>query len=95
MSCVNFFYSFSQAKTSWLLERLSPWRNEVLSDEDVASLMEQLRTTLLKVANLDYIVRCCITAALPKLGHIRELLLLDAGDGVTGRAEAELGFQED
>ena len=38
--------------------------------------MNDLKSTLLKVENLDYIVRCCVTAALPELGQIRDLLLL-------------------
>ncbi len=59
------------AKATWLMERLSPWRVPEPSEHEVAELLDDLRTVLTKVTDLNFVVQCCVTAALPKLDQLR------------------------
>ena len=65
-----------QAKANNLLEQLSPWKTEKLSDKEEENLIVELKECLKKLNDLDFMVQCCITAALPKLDQIRSLLTL-------------------
>ena len=73
------FEKIYQAKASWLLDKLSPWS---ASPDDCARLsdnskyLKELRSTLKNMKNLDYMVRCCVSAALPSLKDTRNILLL-------------------
>lgn len=65
-----------QAKISWLLEQLSPWRETKLNESDAEALLTDLKETLSELTDLDYIVQCCINAALPNLEDVQDLLKL-------------------
>ncbi len=65
-----------QAKTTWLVGKLSPWRDPAPGEAEARELLQELKTTLLHITDLDYVVQCCLAAALPKLEDIRSLLLL-------------------
>ena len=63
-----------RSKSSWLLDFLSPWRQEDESRPHTKLLVE-LKTTLGLMQDLDYVVELCVTAALPSLHMTRELLI--------------------
>eukprot|EP00090_Calanus_glacialis_P046972 TRINITY_DN9495_c0_g1_i1.p1 TRINITY_DN9495_c0_g1~~TRINITY_DN9495_c0_g1_i1.p1 ORF type:complete len:2089 (+),score=822.89 TRINITY_DN9495_c0_g1_i1:455-6268(+) len=63
-----------RAKSAWLLDHLSPWRQEDMARPH-KELLEELKTTLGHMLDLDYVVELCVTAALPSLPMTRELLL--------------------
>ncbi|TRY72764.1 hypothetical protein TCAL_00185 [Tigriopus californicus] len=65
-----------QAKISWLLEQLSPWRETTLDESEASLLLTDLKETLSKLTDLDFIVQCCINAALRNLNDVEELLKL-------------------
>ena len=72
------FEKIHQAKSSWLLSKLSPWKEAKCEEtsEDNARYLFDLRCTLEKMTNLDYLVRCCVVAALPSLKDTRDILIL-------------------
>ena len=73
------FEKIYQSKSSWLLEKLSPWNVSNYDDsitEQNQKYLKELRNTLESMKNLDYMVRCCVTSALPSLRDTREILLL-------------------
>lgn len=57
------------------MHQLSPWKSSS-APEDVKSLFEVLRTTLLLMKDLDHMVRCCVEAAMPSIKLTKELLIL-------------------
>ena len=63
-----------KAKSAWLLDHLSPWRQEDMARPH-KGLLEELKTTFGRMLDLDYVVELCVTAALPSLPMTRELLL--------------------
>ena len=68
-----------QAKAAWLMEQLSPWtvqKDKQNDDKSKEDLFEDLKKTLLAMEDLEYMVRCSVTAAMPSLKLTRELLVL-------------------
>ena len=73
------FEKIYQGKSSWLLAKLSPWNSsniEGKSIEGYDKYILELRNTLENMSNLEYMVRCCVGAALPSLKDTRNVLLL-------------------
>lgn len=64
-----------KARAASLMHQLSPWKSSS-APEDVKSLFEALRTTLLLMKDLDHMVRCCVEAAMPSIKLTKELLIL-------------------
>ena len=61
-----------RGRTSYIMERLSPWRKEPFTAGEEDRLVEDLKRALGKFDDLAYLVECCVTAAVPKLsqGHM-------------------------
>jgi len=53
------------------LDELSPWKEKKLNDEEMESLIEELRLTLVKIKDLHFVVELCAKAALPSLKAIK------------------------
>ncbi len=72
-----------QARSSWLLSKLSVWHQEQDEDdvnkmaavEKEEQLFAELTATLGQVKNLAYVVECCCLASLSSLAMTRQLLL--------------------
>lgn len=64
-----------KSRAMWLMNKLSAWNNDNYNevDEDNLNLLE---ATLVKLEDLDFMVRCCINATLIDLKRIRRLLNL-------------------
>ena len=60
------------------MEQLSPWKVSSceLSVDQVTSLFDVLRKTLVSMSDLEHMVRCCVEAAMPSLKLTKELLIL-------------------
>ena len=68
-----------QAKSSWLTEKLSPWKaldNQPGFCKDYKANLNELRRILGCMKNIDYMVRCCVGAILPSLKDTRDLIVL-------------------
>lgn len=58
-----------------LMEKLSPW-NPQQSNNSIIDLFDEFKKILTSMTDLEYMVRCCIEAAMPTLQMIKDLLLL-------------------
>ena len=61
------------------MARLSPWKVEGGLREDTQVLLQELQACLAKMQDRDWVVECCVTAALPSLPATRQLLLFARG----------------
>eukprot|EP00095_Tigriopus_kingsejongensis_P006550 maker-scaffold515_size150689-snap-gene-0.33 protein:Tk06550 transcript:maker-scaffold515_size150689-snap-gene-0.33-mRNA-1 annotation:"kinetochore-associated protein 1" len=86
------FQDVYQAKIAWILERLSPWREEAMDPSANEELLEDLKATLGKITDLDYVVQCCINAALSNLDDVKDLLFL-ARTIIQNNVDKELSLQ--
>ena len=60
-----------KAKATFFTELLSPWREPKPDDVEVKETLEELTKVLRQVEDLNFVVECCVTAALPKLNELR------------------------
>ncbi len=58
-----------------MMEKLSPW-NPQHANHSIFDLFDDFKKILTSMTDLDYMVRCCIEAAMPTLQMIKDLLLL-------------------
>ena len=68
-----------QTKSSWLTEKLSPWKaldNQAAFLKDYHANLNELRKILGHMKNLDYMVRCCVGMILPSLKDTRDIIVL-------------------
>ena len=75
------------AKVAWMLERLSPWDKESKQEDENANHFQELKICLGKIKDLEYVVRCCVTAALATIEQTRELLRI-ARELIESKSEA-------
>ena len=60
-------------KVAWIRERLSPWSTDDRSDDQV--LFDDLKKSLDKIEDIDFVMECCSLAALPSIDMNRQLLV--------------------